>query len=138
MKLAPLVSCIIGLGLSSCQMIGRDYHYRVVLVNLSQNVIPESQVLDGTGKYRYGGGILIASGYSAHAGPMETAPNDVFTVHWKDQQRVSHEQKFDLRKRVKPSFEGEIVFVYGANKTFAVEIVDPPNRYPIPPQRPKP
>ncbi|MCX6934318.1 MAG: hypothetical protein NTZ29_16810 [Verrucomicrobia bacterium] len=137
MKLATLATLMLGLGLSGCQMIAREYRYRVVLVNLSQNVIPESQVLDSTDTYRYGGGVLIPSGYSAHAGPMETSPNDVFIVRWKDAQGQAHEQKFDLRERVKRSFKGEIVFVYKAEKAFAVEIVNPPDRYPIPPQRPQ-
>lgn len=135
MKLATLATLLLGLGLSGCQMIAREYHYRVVLVNLSQSVIPESQVLDSTDTYRYGGGILNPSGYSAHAGPMETAPSDVFIVRWKDAQGQAHEQKFDLRERVKRSFKGEIVFVYQADKTFKVEVVNPPERYPIPPQR---
>jgi hypothetical protein len=136
MKLATLATLVLGLGLSGCQMIAREYHYRVVLVNLSQNVIPESQVLDSTDTYRYGGGILIPSGYSAHAGPMETPPNDVFIVRWKDAQGQAHEQKFDLRERVKRNFKGEIAFVYQADRTLKVEIVHPPERYPIPPQRP--
>jgi hypothetical protein len=117
-------------------MIAREFHYRVVLVNLSKEQIPESQVLESTDTYRYGGGILSPSGYSAHAGPMETPPNDVFMVRWKDARGNAHEQKFDLRERVKRSFTGEIVFVYRADKTFTVEIVHPPMRYPIPPQRP--
>jgi hypothetical protein len=57
-------------------------------------------------------------------------------VRWKDAQDQAHEQKFDLRKRVKRNFKGEIVFVYQADKTLKVEIVNPPDRYPIPPQRP--
>jgi hypothetical protein len=137
MKIATLVTLVLGLGLSGCQMIAREYHYRVVLVNLSPNQIPESQVLDNTDTYRYGGGVLVPSGYSAHAGPMETPPNDVFIVRWKDAQGRAHEQKFDLRERVKRSFNGEIVFVYKADKVFAVEIVNPPDRYPIPHQRPQ-
>jgi hypothetical protein len=138
MKIATLATLMLGLALSGCQMIAREYHYRVVLVNLSKEQIPESQVLESTDTYRYGGGILAPSGYSAHAGPMETAPNDVFIVRWKDAQGQAHERMFDLRERVKRSFKGEIVFVYGTDKTFAVEIVHPPERYPIPPQRPKP
>jgi hypothetical protein len=137
MKIVTLATFVLGLGLSGCQMIAGEYHYRVVLVNLSQSVIPESQVLDSTDTYRYGGGILIPSGYSAHAGPMETAPNDLFIVRWKDAQGKAQEQKFDLRGRVKHSFKGEIVFVYQSDKTFAVEIVNPPERYPIPRQRPQ-
>jgi hypothetical protein len=66
---------------------------------------------------------------------METAPNDVFTVRWKGAQGQMQEQKFDLRERVQRSFKGEIVFVYQADNTFKVEIVHPPERYPIPSQR---
>jgi hypothetical protein len=61
----------------------------------------------------------------------------VFTVRWKDAQGQKQEQKFDLRERVKRNFKGEIVFVYKADKTLKVEIVNPPERYPIPPQRPQ-
>jgi len=135
MKLAPLVTISLVLGLSCCQMIAHDYHYRIVQVNLSQKEIPETQVVDSTDTYRYGGGVLIASGYSAHAGPMNTPPDDVFILRWKDDQGKAHEQKFDLRDRVKRNFKGEIVFVYKADKTFTVEVVSPPERYPIPPQR---
>lgn len=67
---------------------------------------------------------------------METPPNDVFIVRWKDAQGKAHEQRFDLRERVKRSFKGEIVFVYQADKTFKAEVVNPPERYLIPPQRP--
>ena len=137
MKIATLATLMLCLGLSGCQMIAREYHYRVVLVNLSKEQIPESQVLESTDTYRYGGGILSPSGYSAHAGPMETAPNDVFIVRWKDAQGQTHERNVDLRNRVKRSFKGEIVFVYSRDQTFTVEVVDPPERYPIPPQRPK-
>lgn len=68
---------------------------------------------------------------------METAPNHIFIVRWKDAHGAAHEQKFDLRKKVKRSFKGEIVFVYQADRTFNVEVVNPPDRYPIPPQRPR-
>jgi hypothetical protein len=134
MKIATLATLIVGLGLCGCQVLAREYHYRVVLVNLSTEVIPESRVLESTDTYRYGGGVVPVSGYSAHAGPMETAPNDIFTLRWKDGQGRDHEQKFDLRKRVERSFKGEIVFVYKPDKTFTVEIVQPPARYAIPPQ----
>ncbi len=137
MKSSLLVAFVFCLVLPACQMIAREYHYRVVLVNLSQSVIPESQVLDSTNNYRYGGGIIVPSGYSAHAGPMETPPNDVFIVRWKDAQGKAHERKFDLRQRVQRSFRGEIVFVYRTDETFSAEIVHPPERYPIPPQRPQ-
>lgn len=118
-------------------MIARDYYYRVVVVNLSQERITENQVLDSTDEYNYGAGIMSPSGYANNAGPMSSRPNDVFTVRWKDAQGQTREQKFDLRKRVKRSFKGEIVFVYQADKTFKVEVVHPPERYPIPPQRPQ-
>jgi hypothetical protein len=66
---------------------------------------------------------------------MSSPPDDVFTVKWKDDRKQPQEQKFDLRGRVKRGFKGEIVFVYGADRKFTVEIVQPPNRYPIPPQK---
>jgi hypothetical protein len=117
-------------------MIAREYHYRVVVVNLSQEKITENQIFDSSDEYNYGCGNSVPSGYAANAGPMETAPNDVFTVRRKDARGQAHEQKFDLRKRVKRNFKGEIVFVYQADKTFKVEVVNPPERYPIPHQRP--
>jgi hypothetical protein len=135
MKIATLATLVLGLGLSGCQMIARDYYYRILVVNLSEERITETQVLDSTDEYNYGGGIVIPSSAKINAGPMSSNPNDVFTVRWKDAQGNPHEQKFDLRKRVKRSFKGEIVFVYQADKTFKVEIVHPPERYPIPPQR---
>lgn len=138
MNIATHVTLVLSLGLSACQMIARDYHYKIVVVNLSQERITETQVLDSTDEYNYGGGILSPSGYKANMGPMSSPPNDVFIVRWRDYQGDKHEQKFDLRERVKRSFKGEIVFVYGQSNTFAVQIVDPPSRYPIPPQRSKP
>jgi hypothetical protein len=137
MKIIKFATLVLGLGLSGCQIIAREYHYRVVLVNISESVVLESEVTDGTDAYRYGGGILSPSGYSAHAGPMETAPNESFIVRWKDAEGRVHEQRFDLRERVKRGFKGEIVFVYKADKAFHVEIVHPPARYPIPPQKPR-
>jgi hypothetical protein len=137
MKLATLATLMLGLGLSGCQMIARDYNYQIVVVNLSQERVTETQVLDSTDEYNYGGGILSPSGYKANMGPMSSPPNDLFIVRWKDAQGKAQEQKFDLRERVKRSFKGEIVFVYREDKAFAVEIVNPPGRYPIPPQRPR-
>jgi hypothetical protein len=61
----------------------------------------------------------------------------VFTVRWKDDRGKAHKQKCDLRERVKRGFKGEVVFVYGTNGKFTVEIVESPQRYPIP-QRPQP
>lgn len=136
MKVAMLAILILGLGLSSCQMIARDYYYRVVVVNISQERITENQVLDSTDEYNYGAGVMSPAGYANNAGPMSSPPNDVFTVRWKNAQGQAQEQKFDLRQRMKRSFKGEIVFVYQADETFKVEIVHPPERYPIPPQRP--
>jgi len=129
---AVMLSC---LGMSGCQMIARDYHYRIVVVNLSQERIVETQVLDSTDEYNYGAGSMSPSGYANNAGPMETPPNDVFIVRWKDAQGQAQEQKFDLRQRVKRNFKGEIVFVYNSDGKFTVEIVNPPDRYPIPKQR---
>ncbi len=137
MKIVTLVTLALGLGLSGCQMIARDYYYRILVVNLSEERITETQVLDSTDEYNYGGGIVIPSSAKINAGPMSTPPNDFFIVRWKDAQGKAHEQKFDLRERVKRNFKGEIVFVYQADKTFKVEIVNPPERYPIPPQRPR-
>lgn len=135
MRLVTLAALALGLVLSGCQMIARDYNYQIVVVNLSQERVTETQVLDSTDEYNYGGGILSPSGYKANMGPMSSPPNDVFIVRWKDAQGKAQEQKFDLRERVKRSFKGEIVFVYKADRAFAVEIVNPPERYPIPPQR---
>lgn len=135
MKLATLATLLLGLGLSGCQMIAREYHYRILVVNLSAERITETRILDSTDQYNYGGGVISPSISKGNAGPMETPPNDVFIVRWKDAQGRAQEQKFDLRQRVKRSFKGEIVFVYQADKTFTAEIVHPPERYPIPPQR---
>jgi hypothetical protein len=135
MKIATLATLVLGLGLSGCQMIARDYYYRIIVVNLSQEKITENRIFDSSGEYNYGCGTSVPSGYASNAGPMETIPNDEFTVSWKDAQGQAHEQKFDLRKRVKRNFKGEIVFVYKADKIFGVEIVNPPDRYPIPHQR---
>jgi hypothetical protein len=137
MKIATLATLVLGVGLSGCQMIARDYYFRIVVVNLGQERITENQVLDSTDEYNYGAGIMSPSNYANNAGPMSSPPNDVFTVRWKDAQGQKQEQKFDLRERVKRNFKGEIVFVYKADKTLKVEIVNPPERYPIPPQRPQ-
>jgi hypothetical protein len=134
MKITTLATLVLSLGFSGCQMIARDYYYQVVIVNLSSAEIDENRVIDSSGEHNYGSGYIGPSGYKANAGPMETVPNDVFIVRWKDAQGQAHEQKFDLRKRVKRNFKGEIVFVYQADKTFKVEVVNPPERYPIPPQ----
>jgi hypothetical protein len=116
-------------------MVKRSYEYEVILVNLSEERIFETEVLEGSNKYNYGGGILGPAGYSGNSGPMATPPNDVFIVRWKNSNGQRHEEKFDLRSRVKSSFSGEIVFVFGPERKFAVEVVDPPARYPIPRQR---
>ncbi len=136
MKITALATLALGLGLSGCQMIARDYYYRIVLVNLSQEKITETRVLDSSGEYNYGCGNLVPSGYAANAGPMETAPNDVFTVRWKDGKGHEHQQIFDLRERVKRTFKGEIVFIHGVDKKFTVETFASQRQYPIPPQRP--
>src|SRR5690242_4693474 len=115
MKIAMLATLTLGLGLSGCKMIARDYHYQIVAVNLSHDRITETQVLDGTDEHDYGCGNLVPSGYAANAGPMSSPPNDKFTVRWKDARGQVHEQKFDLRERVKRNFKGEIVFVYQAD-----------------------
>jgi hypothetical protein len=138
MKILTLATLTLGLGLSGCQMIARDYRYQIVTVNLSQERITETHILDSTDEYDYGCGNLVPSGYANNAGPMSSPPNDVFTVRWKDTQGKAHEQKFDLRERLKRNFKGEIVFVYQAHKTFTFEIVEPPARYPIPVQKPNP
>ena len=137
MKMTTLASLILGIGLSGGPMLARDYHYRIVTVNLSHERITDAQIFDSTMEINYGGGILGPSGYKADAGPMSSPPNDVFTVRWKDAGGKSHEQKFDLRKRVERSFQGEVVFVYDAERSFRAEIVNPPQRYPIPDQRKK-
>lgn len=116
-------------------MITGSYDFSVVVVNLSQSEIDENKVIDGTNQYNYGAGVLVSSGYANNAGPMSSPPDDVFTVKWKDDRKQPQEQKFDLRGRVKRGFKGEIVFVYGADRKFTVEVVNPPNRYPIPPQK---
>ncbi|MEY4940287.1 MAG: hypothetical protein RIQ93_2022 [Verrucomicrobiota bacterium] len=114
----------------------RTYSYRIVVVNLGDERITENRIFDSSGEYNYGCGNIGQSGYAANAGPMETAPNDVFTVRWKDSEKREREEKFDLRERVKSSFKGEIVFVYGSDNKLAVQIWDSPKQYPIPP-RPK-
>lgn len=136
MKIATLATLVLGIGLSGCQMIARDYYYRILVVNLSEMPITETQILDSTDEYNYGGGTVISSSAKINAGPMSSGPNDVFTVRWRDAQGQAQEQRYDLRERVNRNFKGEIVFVYRADKTLSVEIVQPPQRYPIPPQRP--
>ena len=123
--------CFIG-----CNSMARTYPYRVIVVNLSDKGITENRVLDSSGKYNYGSGSIGPFIYKANAGPMETAPNDVFTVRWKDEQNEEHEQKLDLRKRVKRGFKGEIVFIHGADKRFTFEVYESQRQYQIP-SRPK-
>jgi hypothetical protein len=135
MKLATLATFVLSLALCGCQMTARDYYYRILVVNLSQEQITETQVLDSADRYDYGGGIVISSSAKIHAGPMSSPPNDEFTVRWKDARGHPHEQKFDLRERVKRGFEGDLAFVYRVDQTLAVEVVHPPARFPIPPQR---
>jgi hypothetical protein len=135
MNLATLSLLMFGLFWSGCKMIGRDYHFKILVVNLSEDPITETQVLDRTAEHYYGGGIVIPSSAKVNAGPMQSPPNDVFIVRWKDAQGKAQERSFDLRERLKRNFAGEIVFVYRADKSFAVEVVDPPARYPIPRQR---
>lgn len=117
-----------------CNTMTRTYHYRVVVANLGDQIVTANRVFDSTGEYNYGCGHIGPAGYKTNAGPMETAPNDVFTVRWTDEQQREHEQKFDLRNAVKRHFKGEIVFVYGPDNKLAVEIWDPPHQYPIPPR----
>jgi hypothetical protein len=133
----PLSSVFLGilLVLVGCHTITRLYDFEIAVVNLSKYEITENKVIDGTERYNYGAGILVPSSYAGNAGPMESPPDDVFTVKWKDDRKQPQEQKFDLRGRVKRGFKGEIVFVYGADRKFTVEVVNPPNRYPIPPQK---
>lgn len=135
MKIITVAAILIFLGLGGCLVMSREFHYRVILVNLSDERIVESLVVESTDRYRYGGGVLSPAGYSAHAGPMETPPNDVFIVRWKNSEGVQSEERFDLRNRVNGSFKGEIVFVFGPSKKFDVEIVNPPDTYPIPRRR---
>ncbi len=135
MKISLFAATAFGLVSFGFQFVDRYYDYKVVMVNLSQETVVESRVLEGSGRYSYGGGILVPAGYSSHAGPMETPPNDVFVLRWKDSQGAQHEERFDLRSRVKSSFKGEIVFVFGPTRNFDVEVVERPNRYPIPRQR---
>ena len=117
---------------AACNSMGRDYNYRIVVVNVSSEKITENQVLDSTAKYDYGCGSLSPHGYAANAGPMDSPPNDVFTVRWVNALKQQQKQVFDLRARVDRSFRGEIVFVHGADKKFAVDIVAAPNQYPVP------
>jgi hypothetical protein len=137
MKSAILAALATSLGLCACQMIARDYDFRVVVVNLSRTEITENQIIDSTDEYNYGCGILVPSGYAAINGPMSSAPNDIFTVRWKDPARRQHEQKLDLRERMKSNFSGEIVFIYGTDGQFTVEVFDQQRAYPMPPL-PKP
>lgn len=122
MKIVMFVAFVVGLGLSCSQLIARDYHYQIVIVNLSQKEVAEVQILDSTGEYGYGGGIISPNVYKVNTGPMSSPPNDDFVLRWKDLQGQAHEQKFDLRQRVKRRFNGEIVFVYQSDMTFIVKI----------------
>jgi len=135
MKITRLATILLGLGMSGCQMVAGNYPYEVIVVNHSNTAIDENRVFDSSGEFNYGCGYIGPSGYKSNAGPMETAPNDLFVVRWRDAQGLAHEQKLDLRKRVKSSFKGELVFVYRVDGKFTVEIVNAPDRYPIPKQR---
>lgn len=121
---------------TGCNSMARTYAYRIVVVNVGDERITENRIFDSSGKYNYGCGNIGPSGYAANAGPMETAPDDVFTVRWKDSEKREREQKFDLRERVKRGFKGEIVFIYGKSSTLTVEVFQSQREYPIPP-RPK-
>ena len=121
----------------ACTLGAKSYPYRVIVVNLSNDTISGNQILDSSGKCNYGGGIVGPYVYKCDAGPMETAPNDIFTVRWTDEKKATHEQKFDLREKVKRSFKGEIVFIFDAERKFSVEICAEHGQYPIP-QKPKP
>lgn len=123
---------LLGLLLSGGQLLARDYRYHIVIVNLSDERISDIQIFDSTQKFNYGGGYLVSLGYKSNAGPQSTPPNDVFTVRWLDAGNEARQQEFDLTKQIKTSFRGEIVFVFGEDKTFSVEIMNPPKRYPIP------
>jgi hypothetical protein len=118
-------------------MFARQYNYKIVVANVSSEKVFENEIIDSADEYNYGAGIMSPAGYANNAGPMSSPPNDVFTVRWKDAAGRAHEQRCDLRERVKRNFKGEIVFVYKADKAFHVEIVHPPARYPIPPQNPR-
>jgi hypothetical protein len=78
---------------------------------------------------------LGPSNYKSDSGPIPSPPNDLFTVTWQDDKKQPHEQKFDLRGRVKRGFKGDVVFVYRADRKFTVEVVYAPKRYPVPPQK---
>jgi hypothetical protein len=120
------------LGFCACQIIAGDYDFRVVVVNLGSREVTEVQVIDGSGKNDYGGGILVPSGYKANAGPMSSPPNDIFMVRWKDSQNQDRLQKFDLRRRLKRNFDGEIVFIHGEDEKFTVEVFDQQRGYEMP------
>jgi len=117
---------------SGCNSMARSYPYRVVVVNLSQEPITENRVLDSSGKYNYGVGNVGLLGYKVIAGPMQTSPSDEFTVTWKDSQQRVHTQKIDVRSRVRSNFKGELVFVFGADRKFTVEIYESHREYPMP------
>ncbi len=129
MKLTTLATLVLGLGLSGCQMAARDFHYQIVVLNLSQERITETQVLDSTDEYNYGGGTISPKVYKVNTGPMSSPPNDVFGLRWKDAQGRTQEQKFDLRERVKRRFKGEIVFVHGPDMKFSVLIFKKQDEY---------
>lgn len=132
-KTLVLVSILSG----ACTLAAKSFPYRVIVVNLSNETIEGNKVIDSSGSSNYGGGIVVSYGYKCDAGPMDTPPNDIFTVRWTDEKKATHEQKFDLREKVKRGFKGEIVFVYGADRKFSVEICAEQRQYPIP-QKPKP
>jgi hypothetical protein len=137
MKISLLAIALMGFFCHmGCHSMARTYPYRVVVVNVGSENITENRIFDSSGEYNYGCGNIGPSGYAANAGPMETAPNDVFTVRWKDGQKREREQTFDLRQQVKRDFKGEIVFIYGKDNNLTVEVFELQRQYPIPP-RPK-
>jgi hypothetical protein len=106
--------------------------YRVVAVNHGDNLIKGIKVIDSTGTFNYGCGNLGSRAYAAHAGPMDTPPNDRFDITWTDHLGGTHRQVSDFTRRLSPKFAGEIVLVFDEGGQLDVVVNDLQGQYPIP------
>jgi hypothetical protein len=127
------VIVVISTILTGCTVVQARFHYRVVVANHSEAAMHSASVIDSSGRYDYGVGFVAPLSYKANAGPMETAPNDEFILRWLDASQKVHEQRVDLRSRIRNNFKGELVFIYGPDGKVSVESNEHQGRYRISP-----
>jgi hypothetical protein len=126
------IMLVVLLAFASCQPMTKFYPYRVVAVNHGDSLIKGIKVIDSTGTFNYGCGNLGSRAYAAHAGPMDTPPNDRFDITWIDHLGGTHRQVLDLSRRLSPKFTGEIVLVFVEGGQLDVVVNDQQGEYPIP------